>query len=268
MFKNVWALRFYRWAVLWLEALVHTLSLGLYTKKIWPLIFKNHVESTSLKYLHNSEFWTPKVQEMYLFVAKWHGNQRRKYTNEPYLVHLLEVANTVFVNFHGEVHQKTLEHMVLIALAHGVLEDTSISHHAFERIWGKEIYDDVLALSDLNRNGNRKERKTAYAKAVAKANRSVRIVKLADMMSNTKSIVEHDPNFAKVYLTETADLVERIRKSLTDDYCRFGRTKLTLGLERMVGNCLRQVEASKVLLRSKKLAAATVTLAEERQNNE
>lgn len=262
MFKNVWTLRFYRWAVLWIEALVHTVSLGFYTKKLWPGMFNEYVEYTSLKYIHNSEFWTPKVQEMYQFVVKWHKGQKRKYTGEPYLVHLLEVAQTVFVNLHWKIPADKLEHLILIALAHDVLEDTTISHPAFERIWGRDIYEDVLALSDLNTKGNRRERKNAYAKEVAKANSGVKLVKLADMMSNTKSIVDNDPNFAKVYLEEKHDLVTRIRLSLKNDVMKMGHTKLTTVVEHMVVTCLNQIERSKVILRSRKLAESSIKLAE------
>lgn len=35
------------------------------------------------------------------FVAKWHGNQTRKYTGEPYVNHLVEVAdNAKYIKFY------------------------------------------------------------------------------------------------------------------------------------------------------------------------
>ena len=33
-------------------------------------------------------------------------------------------------------------------------------------------------------------------------------MKLADLISNTRSIVEHDPNFAKIYMAEKALLLK------------------------------------------------------------
>lgn len=42
----------------------------------------------------------------------------------------------------------------------------------------------------------------------ASASADAQTVKLADLISNTKSIVKHDPNFAKVYIREKEALLK------------------------------------------------------------
>ena len=57
-------------------------------------------------------------------------------------------------------------------------------------------------------DGNRAKRKAIDRDHVAKASRYGKVIKLADLIDNTRSIVEHDPNFAKVYLKEKEALIK------------------------------------------------------------
>ena len=42
---------------------------------------------------------------------------------------------------------------------------------------------------------------------LADSSREVQTIKVADLIDNTPSIVEHDPDFARVYLREKRDLL-------------------------------------------------------------
>jgi (p)ppGpp synthase/HD superfamily hydrolase len=56
-----------------------------------------------------------------LFAAKAHGEQKRRYTGEPYICHLISVASTV-ARFGGSTVA------VEAALLHDVLEDTPTTY--------------------------------------------------------------------------------------------------------------------------------------------
>jgi hypothetical protein len=70
------------------------------------------------------------------------------------------------------------------------------------------------ALTDVSRSadGNRKARKALDRAHTAKASPAAKTIKLADLIDNTKSIVEHDPEFARVYLAEKAALLEVLKE--------------------------------------------------------
>ena len=69
------------------------------------------------------------------------------------------------------------------------------------RRFGPEVQAGVLALSDLE-VGNRAERNAASRKRLSAAPWWVQNIKVADLISNTSSIVKLDPKFARVYLDE------------------------------------------------------------------
>jgi hypothetical protein len=58
-----------------------------------------------------------------------------------------------------------------------------------------------MLLSDLEQ-GNRAERKAASRLRLAAAPGWVQSIKVADLISNTSSIVQNDPKFAATYLEE------------------------------------------------------------------
>lgn len=60
-------------------------------------------------------------------------------------------------------------------------------------------------------DGLRKHRKAKDREHTAKASPQAKTIKLADLIDNTRSIVERDPEFAKVYLAEKALLLEVLR---------------------------------------------------------
>ena len=133
--------------------------------------------------------------------------QLRKYTHEPYWVHPAEVAATVKTVAHTEA-------MVAAAYLHDVVEDTGVTLELVRAEFGDEVATLVGWLTDVSRpdHGNRAARKAVDRAHTASAPAEAQTVKLADLMSNTRSIVEHDPEFAKVYLAEKRQLLEVMTK--------------------------------------------------------
>lgn len=140
-----------------------------------------------------------------LFATAAHAavGQLRKYTFEPYIVHPAEVAEIVRSVPHTEAQ-------LAAAWLHDVVEDTGVSIELIREEFGREVADLVGWLTDVSRpdHGNRAARKAIDRAHTAAAPAEAQTVKLADLISNTRSIVEHDPKFAVTYLQEKRLLLE------------------------------------------------------------
>jgi (p)ppGpp synthase/HD superfamily hydrolase len=133
------------------------------------------------------------------FAARAHGSidQRRKYTNEPYIVHPRAVAAIV----------KTVEHtpeMVACALLHDVVEDTPVTLDQIREEFGDEVamLVDYVTERSKKSDGNRATRKAIDRAHFASGPAAAQTVKFADMIHNASDILSHDPGFARVYIRE------------------------------------------------------------------
>lgn len=130
-------------------------------------------------------------------------NHRRKYSNEPYDVHLRDVAEIV-ASAGGDPE------MIAAAWLHDVVEDTPASFLDIEREFGPGLAELVMELTDVSRpaDGNRATRKAIDRAHLAGVSSRAKTVKLADLIDNCRDVCAHDPEFARVYLTEMASLLE------------------------------------------------------------
>ncbi len=133
--------------------------------------------------------------------------QLRKYTGEPYIVHPAEVVSIVKSVPHTEA-------MLAAAWLHDVVEDTGVTLETVRAEFGDEVATLVGWLTDVSRpdHGNRAARKAVDRAHSAMAPAEAQTVKLADLISNTRSIMEHDEAFAKTYLVEKRLLLEVMDK--------------------------------------------------------
>jgi (p)ppGpp synthase/HD superfamily hydrolase len=140
------------------------------------------------------------VHKAQVFAIAAHSavQQKRKYTGEPYIVHPAEVARIV-----ASVPGSTSD-MVAAAWLHDVVEDTGCTYTDIHMNFGIDIATLVQWLTDVSKpeDGNRAVRKAIDRAHTADAPAEAQTIKLADLISNSKSIMEHDPAFAKTYLEE------------------------------------------------------------------
>lgn len=137
------------------------------------------------------------------FASRAHKEQVRKYTGEPYIEHPIAVAEIV------RKHNGSKE-MIAAALLHDVVEDTDVTLDEVRQEFGDAVANLVDDLTDVSKpeDGNRATRKAIDRDHTAQASAAAMVIKAADLISNTKSITEHDPNFAKVYLKEKRALLD------------------------------------------------------------
>jgi len=145
-------------------------------------------------------------------------NQRRKYSNEPYHVHLHAVAKLI-EGVSGDAE------MVAAAWLHDTVEDTQATLDDIEAEFGVAVAELVEELTDISRpgDGNRAVRKAIDRQHLAQASARAKTVKLADLIDNCKDITRHDPGFAQVYLAEMDDLLDVLQDGDTQLYRRAER---------------------------------------------
>ncbi len=130
-------------------------------------------------------------------------DHRRKYSEQPYSVHLASVARIV-----SSVTED--EEMIAAAWLHDVVEDTPATLYDIETAFGKEVALLVENLTDVSKpsDGNRAIRKAIDRQHTATGSSRAKTVKLADLIDNLQDICKHDMRFAQTFLIEMGATLE------------------------------------------------------------
>lgn len=147
------------------------------------------------------------------FAFKHHNGQKRKYTNQPYIIHCIEVADIV-------KSVQCTDAMVCAAYLHDIIEDTNVTFEDLVSEFNHCIASLVYQVSDISKpeDGNRATRKAIDLNHLAQASPSAQTIKLADIINNTKNIIQHDKKFAKVYLLEMEKALQVLHIGNVDLY--------------------------------------------------
>jgi (p)ppGpp synthase/HD superfamily hydrolase len=137
-----------------------------------------------------------------------HGDQTRKYSPEPYIVHPERVMKTC------AYYTSTLP-VLAAALLHDVLEDTAVTEEEMGNFLETVMESDdvkktlklVVELTDVYTKKaypqwNRDKRKQKEHERVKGISPDAQTVKYADIIDNCTEIVRHDTHFAPKYLKE------------------------------------------------------------------
>ena len=150
-----------------------------------------------------------RIDRAFNFAKREHDlvGQVRKYSNDPYWVHCIEVKELVQTTFHTE-------DMLIAALLHDTVEDTRATLAQIRAEFGQNVARLVEELTDISlpTDGNRVVRKTIDRNHLAKASPEAQTIKLADLIVNGRDILAKDPKFAKVFLEEKRLLLKVLTK--------------------------------------------------------
>lgn len=134
-------------------------------------------------------------------------NHKRKYSGQPYWTHTDEVASIV-----SRVTDDP--EMIAAAMMHDILEDVTPKNPAFaishiQYFFGNRVASLVLDLSDefikeKYPHLNRAVRKELERQRLDKIHNDSKTIKLADLISNSRDISDHDKGFSLVYMREKA----------------------------------------------------------------
>ena len=167
-------------------------------------------------------------QALDLITRAHHGQLRQN--DVPYTVHLIEVASLV--------HQFGFQNEddILIALLHDVVEDTMVSLKDIEEEFGASVAKAVqlLTLSDLAQK-NFDVKLGEQIGCMRNCNDDVvRAVKIADKISNVRSLADEPPNWSTGTIIKYANNSELVVHSALD--CAQNKAKL----QPMVDNFINQ----------------------------
>ena len=127
------------------------------------------------------------VMDAALFAAQKHTGQRRKgEAGEPYLNHLVEVAQLVATSPAADAD------VIAAALLHDVVEDTVVSAEEVERSFGPAVAAYVLEVTDDKRLAA-EERKRRQIEHASSLSAGASLIKLGDKISNLRGIRSSPP---------------------------------------------------------------------------
>lgn len=112
-----------------------------------------------------------------------HEGQVRKTDNSPYIIHPIMVAHLL-------TQIGASEEVIVAALLHDVLEDTSVSCEKLLTVSGAAVLEIVETVSE-NKSLPYEERKAAYINQVVAGGESVWLVSVADKIHNAESLLDH-----------------------------------------------------------------------------
>jgi (p)ppGpp synthase/HD superfamily hydrolase len=172
------------------------------------------------------------------FADKAHGDQTRKYSAERYIVHPIRVME-MCMNYTSSIP------VLSAALLHDVLEDTNVSESKMKDFLftimdekdANETTGLVVELTDVytkatNPSWNRRKRKKKETERIEKTSGDSQTVKYADIIDNSREILDQDPEFAAVFLLECKNLLKKIP---------LGNQELYAEAIQTVDDCLKKV---------------------------
>lgn len=123
-----------------------------------------------------------------MFAAQKHTDQRRKGARaEPYVNHLIDVVDTLARHTGGADVE-----LLMAGALHDTIEDTGTTYEELKRAFGENVADIVRECTD-DKSLPKMERKRLQAENAPHKSERARMVKMADKISNLKSILESPP---------------------------------------------------------------------------
>jgi (p)ppGpp synthase/HD superfamily hydrolase len=156
------------------------------------------------------------LEEITVFADECHGEQKRKYTPDRYIVHPIRVMKMLKERSHDLP-------LLAAALLHDVLEDTPVKKETIydflvkrmsieQAVHTLKLVDELtdVFVKEAYPNLNRRRRKAMEMERMAKTSPEAQTVKYADIIDNCREIVSHDRDFAKIFLNECYSLLKKM----------------------------------------------------------
>lgn len=163
------------------------------------------------------------------FAAQKHVNQRRKGAKaEPYINHLAEVAHLI-----ASTVEEPDAYLVAVAWLHDTLEDTQTMPDEIRRLFGDHVLSLVWELTD-DKTLPKAERKELQVSGTPAKSIEARLVKLADLTSNLRSLRSDPPvNWSDTRIAAYVDWARAVGAS-----CRGLNEALEAEFDQAVAACV------------------------------
>ncbi|MDN7969208.1 HD domain-containing protein [Burkholderia multivorans] len=145
------------------------------------------------------------------FAADRHRNQRREDEEaSPYINHPIALAD-VLANEVGIEDER----VIVAAVLHDTIEDTETTEQELLRLFGKDVADIVLEVTD-DKSLPKETRKRLQIEHAAHISRRAKLVKLADKICNLRDLAQHPPaewplERKQAYFDWAKSVVDRMR---------------------------------------------------------
>ncbi len=152
------------------------------------------------------------------FARQAHGDQQRKFADEPYIMHPIRVMQ------HCKEYTSDLP-VLSAALLHDVLEDTAVTKEDLSAyLWGVMPTEEafrtlslVVELTDVYikkdyPKWNRRKRKQAEAERMGRTSAAAQTIKYADIIDNCLDIANSSSDFMPKFLHECRILLKMMDK--------------------------------------------------------
>ena len=122
------------------------------------------------------------------FAAQRHAGQRRKgRAAEPYINHLIEVAELV-----AEASEVMDTNLLMAAFLHDTVEDTGVTPEDLRERFGSDVTSLVMEVTD-DKSLPKERRKQLQVENAPKKSLRAQTLKLADKISNLRAILDSPP---------------------------------------------------------------------------
>jgi len=161
-----------------------------------------------------------KLSAAYCFSALKHAHQRRKGAGDiPYINHPVDVANLL-----ASTIPDTDYNLLIAAILHDTLEDTKTSNAEIEELFGKEVLDIVLEVTD-DMSLSKAIRKSKQIEKAPFISPKAKLIKIADKACNIRDILRtrmYWSNRQKVkyilWAVEVAEKCKNINTNLDQEF--------------------------------------------------
>ena len=146
------------------------------------------------------------VERALLFSTEKHLGSKRKFSDDPYIIHPTRIAAKVAL-WDGTAD------MIAAAFLHDTVEDCEVTHEEIKEKFGQEVSDIVRGLTNAPKtSGNRKLRKTIDLQRLMNADWRVQTIKVLDIDDNSNTMCEGDPHYAPIWLKECLLILDSFTK--------------------------------------------------------
>lgn len=152
-----------------------------------------------------------KLQKAHDFVKEKYKDQKRKFTNKPYLKHLEDTANLLW-----EVNESAETDIFIAALLHDVVEDTETKSKEIGQLFGEVVMKLVEELTSDKEKQSIVGKSVYLTEKINKISETAFTIKLCDRLSNVVDLNgETIPSDFKMrYIKETDYIINHLDRKI------------------------------------------------------
>jgi (p)ppGpp synthase/HD superfamily hydrolase len=154
-----------------------------------------------------------KLQKALDFVKEKHKDQKRKFTNKPYLEHLEATTNLLW-----SIDESAETDVFIAALLHDVVEDTETGLKEVGQLFGGVVMKLVGELTSDKEKQNTIGKSVYLTEKINEMSEIAFTIKLCDRLSNVIGLndVNIPSDFKMKYIKETDYIINHINRKLND----------------------------------------------------